>query len=176
MLELIARSRELSHENRRLLAETSIRIALARRVCSGWTGIRGGADLRTPPDADNTHWPLDELQRLVRDKLQRGALFLLRNERYWAGPANGIISGRLPSQQFHEHVSCTFMRDHTAVRNRLYIGPDNLMWGSDYPHQDSSFPNLVRIVSEHFVDVPISDQRKIARGNAISLYDLQLQP
>jgi len=105
VLELIARSRELSHENRRLLTETNIRIALGRRVCTGWTGIRGGADLRTPPDADNTHWPLDELQRLVRDKLRRGALFLLRNERYWAGPANGRMC-RVCSQPISKGNEC----------------------------------------------------------------------
>ena len=76
--------------------------------------------------------------------------FRYERDRFWAGPSNGITSGRLPSQQFREHVYCTFMRDHTAVRNRDYIGLDNIMWGSDYPHQDSSFPNSVRIVSEHF--------------------------
>jgi predicted TIM-barrel fold metal-dependent hydrolase len=102
--------------------------------------------------------------------------FRYERDRFWAGPSNGITSGRLPSQQFREHVYCTFMRDHTAVRNRQYIGPDNIMWGSDYPHQDSSFPNSVRIVSEHFADVPLEDQRKIARHNAIALYNLPLAP
>ncbi|HKD65479.1 MAG TPA: amidohydrolase family protein [Candidatus Binataceae bacterium] len=102
--------------------------------------------------------------------------FRYERDRFWAGPANGISSGRLPSRQFHEHVYCTFMRDHTAVRNRAYIGLENLMWGSDYPHQDSSFPNSIRIVGEHFADVPVSDQCKIARSNAISLYNLPLQP
>ncbi len=102
--------------------------------------------------------------------------FRYQRDRFWAGPSNGITSGRLPSEQFREHVYCTFMRDHTAVRNREYIGRNNIMWGSDYPHQDSSFPNSVKIVSEHFVDVPIEDQRRIGRGNAISLYNLPLQP
>ena len=102
--------------------------------------------------------------------------FRYERDRFWAGPSNGITSGRLPSQQFREHVYCTFMRDHTAVRNREYIGPDNIMWGSDYPHQDSSFPNSVRIVTEHFQGVPPQDQRKIARGNAIALYHLPLAP
>jgi predicted TIM-barrel fold metal-dependent hydrolase len=100
--------------------------------------------------------------------------FRYERDRFWAGPSNGITSGRLPSRQFREHVSCTFMRDHTAVRNREYIGLDNIMWGSDYPHQDSSFPNSVRIVSEHFAGVPPSDQLKIARRNAIELYRLPL--
>lgn len=102
--------------------------------------------------------------------------FRYQRDRFWAGPSNGITSGRLPSDQFREHLYCTFMRDHTAVRNRDYIGRNNIMWGSDYPHQDSSFPNSVSIVSEHFAGVPLDDQRRIARGNAISLYNLPLQP
>jgi uncharacterized protein len=102
--------------------------------------------------------------------------FRYERDRFWAGTSNGITSGRLPSQQFREHVYCTFMRDRTAVRNREFIGPDNILWGSDYPHQDSSFPNSVRIVSEHFADVPPTDQRKIARQNAIALYNLPLAP
>jgi predicted TIM-barrel fold metal-dependent hydrolase len=48
------------------------------------------------------------------------------------------------------------------------------MWGSDYPHQDSSFPNSVRIVSEHFAGVPAADQVRISRQNAIELYKLPL--
>jgi predicted TIM-barrel fold metal-dependent hydrolase len=102
--------------------------------------------------------------------------FRYQRDRFWAGPSNGITSGRLPSRQFREHVYCTFMRDKTAVRNRDFIGPKNIMWGSDYPHQDSSFPNSVEIVSEHFDGVPLADQLMIARRNAIELYKLPLQP
>ena len=47
------------------------------------------------------------------------------------------------------------------------------MWGSDYPHQDSSFPNSARIMAEHFGGVPLEDQLKIGRQNAIALYNSQ---
>jgi uncharacterized protein len=98
--------------------------------------------------------------------------FRYERDRFWAGPSNGITSGRLPSLQFREHVYCTFMRDHTAVRNREFIGRQNIMWGSDYPHQDSSFPNSAKIVAEHFAGVPLEDQVRIGRQNAIDLYNL----
>ena len=49
------------------------------------------------------------------------------------------------------------------------------MWGSDYPHQDSSFPNSARIMAEHFGGVPLEDQLKIGRQNAIALYNLPIQ-
>jgi len=36
-----------------------------------------------------SHWPWDELERLVRDKLRRGALFPLNSDKYWAAPGTG---------------------------------------------------------------------------------------
>jgi len=100
--------------------------------------------------------------------------FRYDRDRFWAAQSNGITSGRRPSQQFREHVHCSFMRDHTAVRNREYIGLGNIMWSSDFPHQDSSFPNSVKSVTEHFEGVPLEDQRKIARENAVEFYKLSL--
>ena len=97
-------------------------------------------------------------------------------DRFWAKQANGITSGRLPSQQFREHVRCSFMRDLTAVRARQYIGLDNLMWGSDFPHIDSTWPHSADVLGKHFVDVPVEHQVKIGRGNCIDLYDLPLDP
>lgn len=94
----------------------------------------------------------------------------------WAGASNGITSGRTPSQIFHQHVCCTFMRDRTAVYNRGIIGVHNLMWGSDYPHFDSTWPHSTEVLDQHFADVPEDDQRLIARRNAVELYDLPLTP
>jgi uncharacterized protein len=94
----------------------------------------------------------------------------------WAGHSSGITSGRKPSQIFHEHVYCTFMRDHTAVFNRNIIGVRNLMWGSDYPHFDSTWPHSAKVLQQHFADVSQEDQLRIARRNAIELYNLPLTP
>jgi predicted TIM-barrel fold metal-dependent hydrolase len=101
--------------------------------------------------------------------------FRYERDRFHMASANGITSGRLPSQQFREHVYCTFMRDHTAVKMREYIGVKNIMWGSDYPHQDSSFPKSSEIVEAHFKGVPLEDQKRIARTNAIELYKLPVK-
>jgi len=88
--ELVTRSSELCGANRKLLAESQVLIALSRRICNGWLGLRGGA-LDAPGSAGHEipHWPLDELERLVRDKIKRGALFVLRDLRYLATPASG---------------------------------------------------------------------------------------
>jgi predicted TIM-barrel fold metal-dependent hydrolase len=95
-------------------------------------------------------------------------------DRGWAGAFNAIKSGRTPSQIFHDHVGVTFMRDRTAVRNRDIIGLSNLMWGSDYPHFDGTWPHSKKVLAEQFAGVPLADQLRIARRNAIDWYKLPL--
>jgi predicted TIM-barrel fold metal-dependent hydrolase len=48
------------------------------------------------------------------------------------------------------------------------------MWGSDYPHFDGTWPNSQEVLAEHFDGVPLGDQMRIARRNAIELYKLPL--
>jgi len=137
--ELVTRSSELCGANRKLLAESRVLIAISRRVCSGWLGLRGGV-LDAPGSAGHEipHWPLDELEQLVRDKIKRGALFVLRDLRYWAAPASGrpckvcsqsISMGneceiRAPRGYAYTHMIChriwlreseTFLRQESAA-------------------------------------------------------------
>jgi predicted TIM-barrel fold metal-dependent hydrolase len=101
--------------------------------------------------------------------------FRAHRDQGWAGAFNGITTGSAPSQIFHEHVGVTFMRDRTAVRNRDIIGLSSLMWGSDYPHFDGTWPHSQEVLAEHFGDVSLADQMRIARRNAIELYKLPLE-
>ena len=53
------------------------------------------------------------------------------------------------------------------------IGVDRLMWGSDYPHFDSTFPDSQGAIRRNFEGVPEDEQRKILGGNMIEVYSLQ---
>jgi predicted TIM-barrel fold metal-dependent hydrolase len=97
-----------------------------------------------------------------------------RHDRHWAGGA-GLTSGRKPSEVFHDHVACTFMRDRTAILNREIIGRANLMWGSDFPHFDGAWPDSSAALEAQFAGVPLEDQIRIGRTNAIDFYDLPLE-
>jgi predicted TIM-barrel fold metal-dependent hydrolase len=96
-----------------------------------------------------------------------------RHDRHWAGRA-ALTSGRLPSEVFHEHVACTFMRDRTAILNRDIIGKGNLMWGSDFPHFDGAWPGSAAILEAQLAGVPTDDAVRIGRTNAIEFYGLPL--
>jgi uncharacterized protein len=111
-------------------------------------------------------WPVGVLERMD---------YTVERNPGWAGPT-GITSGRKPSEIFHEHVFCTFMRDHTAVKNRDIVGIRNIMWGSDYPHIDSTWPHSGEVLESHFEGVSLEDQRRIGRQNVIELYHLPLTP
>ena len=55
---------------------------------------------------------------------------------------------------------------------RDIIGVDNLMWGSDYPHVESTFPRSRQILEEILVDCTEEEKAKIAGGNAARIYNL----
>ena len=46
----------------------------------------------------------------------------------------------LPSDFFRRNVVLSFQEDAIGIRLREVIGADNMMWGSDYPHSESTFP------------------------------------
>jgi predicted TIM-barrel fold metal-dependent hydrolase len=123
-------------------------------------------DLKVVSVENDAAWPLGVLERMD---------YTVERNPGWAGPT-GITSGRKPSEVFRDHVFCTFMRDHTAVKNRDILGINNIMWGSDFPHIDSTWPRSTEVLEDHFDGVPHEDQKRIARQNAIDLYHLPLAP
>ena len=75
-----------------------------------------------------------------------------------------------PSSYFRQNIKLTFMRDLTAVAARKVIGIETLMWGSDFPHHVSTWPNSQKVLSEHFDDIPVADRNIIVRDNTRNLY------
>lgn len=75
-----------------------------------------------------------------------------------------------PSDFFHRNVAVSFQEDELGIQLRQLIGVDNLMWGSDYPHAESTWPESQRILERILADVPEPEQAKIAGANAARLY------
>jgi predicted TIM-barrel fold metal-dependent hydrolase len=69
---------------------------------------------------------------------------------------------------------CTFIDDSFGVASRHWIGVDNVMWSSDYPHTASTWPHSRDIIARHFKDVSEVEKRKIVRENAAQLYGFDL--
>ena len=78
----------------------------------------------------------------------------------------------LPSDYFHRNVFAGFQEDAMGIRDRHIIGVDNLLWGSDYPHVESTFPRSRQIIEEVLKDCTEEEKAKIAGGNAARIYRL----
>ena len=78
----------------------------------------------------------------------------------------------LPSDYFHRNVFVGFQEDGLGIRLRDIIGVDNLMWGSDYPHPESTFPRSREILEEILVECTEEEKAKIVGGNAERVYHL----
>jgi predicted TIM-barrel fold metal-dependent hydrolase len=67
-------------------------------------------------------------------------------------------------------VFCSFQEDVMGIRDRAIIGIENLMWGSDYPHQESTWPKSREILDQILADVPEDEKVLIAGANVARLY------
>ena len=80
----------------------------------------------------------------------------------------------LPSDFFHRNVVLGFQEDAIGIRLRDVIGVDNMMWGSDYPHSESTFPRSRKISAEILAGVRDDERAKIVGGNTARIYNFDV--
>ena len=79
-----------------------------------------------------------------------------------------------PSDYFKRQGYATFGDDLAGLLTRDITGSDCLMWGSDYPHDEGTFPHSREVIERIFKDIPEDEKRKIVAGNAARLYGFSL--
>ncbi|MEE9284916.1 MAG: amidohydrolase family protein [Dehalococcoidia bacterium] len=94
-----------------------------------------------------------------------------RRQTYQDYPIKG--KGMLPSEYVKRGVFFTFMRDASAVYVRDLVGTTNLMWASDYPHNDSTWPHSQAMIESLFGGVPEGPRRQMVADNAARLYGFE---
>ena len=108
-------------------------------------------------------WIPHFLDRIDYTYTQRGAV---------AADNRPLREGMLPSDYFHQNVFVGFQEDALGIRDREIIGVDNIMWGSDYPHPESTFPRSQDILEEILRECTEQEKAKIVGGNAARVYHL----
>ena len=79
-----------------------------------------------------------------------------------------------PSSYYRDHIFSCFFKDPVGVEMLQRVGEDNVMFETDYPHQDGTWPNSREAAASQFGHLPDGVIQKIARGNAIRLFGLSL--
>ena len=79
---------------------------------------------------------------------------------------------RRPSEVFRDRVYVDFWYEKHGLRNRDFIGPDRIMWESDYPHPTSLWPDSSRYVESSLEGVPEDERQMILVDNARRVYKL----
>jgi predicted TIM-barrel fold metal-dependent hydrolase len=92
-------------------------------------------------------------------------------EEFWRRQG-GLAITMAPSAYFRRQVWATFQTDEAGMRLRDLLGEERIMWASDYPHADSTWPESQRAIAENFRDVPEPTRRRILCDNARALYGL----
>ena len=88
--------------------------------------------------------------------------------RFWT---KSVIKEK-PSTYWYRQGHATFIEDMVGVAERQRCGVRNIMWSTDYPHSDSTWPESRKALAEHFAGVPDEERRLIAGANASALYKL----
>jgi predicted TIM-barrel fold metal-dependent hydrolase len=84
----------------------------------------------------------------------------------WTKP----ILKELPSHYIKGQVHATFQDDAVALANIAFTGNECLMWGNDYPHPESTFPNSDKILGDLLEDAREQDAVAVTSGNAATLF------
>jgi predicted TIM-barrel fold metal-dependent hydrolase len=79
-----------------------------------------------------------------------------------------------PSEYFRRQCFATFEDDAIGVATRDWIGVDRLMWGNDYPHHDSLFPESQRVLARLMDGVPSDEQQRMLLENVCALYGISV--
>jgi len=77
-----------------------------------------------------------------------------------------------PSYYMDRNVYGSFIFDRVGVLNRNLPGGRNIMWSSDYPHSESSYPHSQQVIRETFEGVPQEETNKIICETAKAVYHI----
>lgn len=87
---------------------------------------------------------------------------------YW----NALDLKEPPSFYLRRQVHATFIEDPVGLRERHALGVANVMWSSDYPHGESTFPASRDFVTRAFAGIPEPEVRQMVHDNACRLYGI----
>ncbi|MYA86292.1 MAG: amidohydrolase family protein, partial [Acidimicrobiaceae bacterium] len=82
--------------------------------------------------------------------------------------------GPLPSEIVQGRVFGCIFDDLVGLKQRADVGIDQILFETDYPHSDGTFPHSRKVAHSMFaaVGMDAGECYKVLRGNAINAYGL----
>lgn len=83
-----------------------------------------------------------------------------------------------PSEYFRRNcfLSASALFDEGSMAVRHAIGLDNVMWGTDFPHPEGSWPDTLEKMKQTMTGIPEVELTKLLGTNAIACYGLDEAP
>jgi predicted TIM-barrel fold metal-dependent hydrolase len=88
------------------------------------------------------------------------------NQRFWT---NSPLK-EPPSFYMDRNVYGSFIDEVAGINNRHLPGAKNIMWSSDYPHSETTYPHSQEVIERIFKGVPDVDRAQILGGTAKKLF------
>ncbi len=87
---------------------------------------------------------------------------------------DGILKGlsKLPSEYIRSNVWATFQDDLTAYHTLNLFPHTHLLWASDFPHTDSTWPKSRELIGEQASHLTEEQHQAIFRDNTAKLFNL----
>ncbi len=77
-----------------------------------------------------------------------------------------------PPSEYFKQIYATFDHDEVGGYNFDWWGQDNCMWGNDFPHLNSTWPNSQRVIKETLGHLSTEIRSKLLCDNVCRLYRL----
>lgn len=84
-------------------------------------------------------------------------------------------SNLCPSTYWHNNMMASFVEDRSGIELIDRVGAGNVMWSTDYPHFVTQWPNSREGAVRALKTLPPRDARRIAAGNAVDFFGIDLQ-
>ncbi len=79
-----------------------------------------------------------------------------------------------PSEYWRRQFYATFQVDRVGLENISAIGENTVMWGSDFPHPDGTWPDSKEILEPQLAGLSEEIRRKVLCDNAAQLYGFEV--
>ena len=88
----------------------------------------------------------------------------------WEDQFKDLTLTMKPSEYWLRQCYATYQSDEVGIRLLEYLGEDNIMWGSDFPHPDGIWPDSKEFIERELITLDAVRRRKVVCENAGRLY------